>query len=159
MASPVQPINPAIRFFDPSDLETDTCTFAIIVSRYRDQWIWVRHKDRTTWELPAGHVEPGETPLEAARRELYEETGAMEFNIDPVVSYEGIYKGNQVFGMIYLADIFKLGPMPDFEIREIAYFKELPEYLTYPDIQPEFYSYVIKARTPASRLKDDRMRR
>jgi len=28
-----------------------------------------------TLELPAGHIEPGETPEEAARKELWEETG------------------------------------------------------------------------------------
>jgi ADP-ribose pyrophosphatase len=31
--------------------------------------------ERSTLELPAGHVDPGESPLDAARRELEEETG------------------------------------------------------------------------------------
>jgi len=36
-----------------------------------------RHPESGTlvWMLPKGHVEPGETPAEAARREVREETG------------------------------------------------------------------------------------
>src|SRR5450759_3451320 len=30
-----------------------------------------RHRDRSTWETPGGHIEPGESPREAAVRELY----------------------------------------------------------------------------------------
>ncbi len=31
--------------------------------------------ERSMWELPAGHLDEGETPLRAAKRELIEETG------------------------------------------------------------------------------------
>lgn len=36
--------------------------------------LFVEHPERG-WEIPGGHVEPGETPDEAMLRELYEETG------------------------------------------------------------------------------------
>lgn len=59
----------------------------VVVSRYRNQWILVRHKERLTWEVPAGHREPQETLEAAACRELYEETGAAEFELYPVGVY------------------------------------------------------------------------
>jgi ADP-ribose pyrophosphatase len=39
------------------------------------------------WELPAGRLDPGEKPLEAARRELAEETGYKARNWKKLVSY------------------------------------------------------------------------
>ncbi|MFA5814916.1 MAG: NUDIX domain-containing protein [Bacteroidales bacterium] len=148
MASSIQTITPAIRFFDPAANEPLPYTFSIIVSRYRGQWIWVKHKDRNTWELPAGHLESGETPHEAAHRELYEETGALDFSLDPIVSYEGILNGKPVYGMIFFAKILELGPLPDFEIGEIGFFKGIPEQLTYPQIQPAFFNYITEVPTP-----------
>lgn len=35
------------------------------------------------WELPKGHIEQGETELEAAKRETIEETGIKDFRIVP----------------------------------------------------------------------------
>lgn len=139
-------MTPAIRFFEPADTDRIAYTFAIIVSRYKSQWLWVKHRERNTWELPAGHVDGNETPLEAAHRELFEETGALDFEMESKISYEGIYKGNQVFGMIFLADIHELGPMPDFEIGETGLFDDIPDELTYPDIQPAFFRYVNEAK-------------
>jgi ADP-ribose pyrophosphatase len=39
------------------------------------------------WELPAGRLDPGETPLEAAKRELQEETGYTAKNWTELVSF------------------------------------------------------------------------
>ena len=69
--------------------------FADIVSIYNDIWVFCRHKERNTWETQGGHIEAGEMPLEAAKRELYEETGAISFSIEPLCDYwaSGLYKG------------------------------------------------------------------
>lgn len=51
----------------------------------------MKHKDR--WDLPKGHVDPGESDLEAAFRELEEETGisADEVEVDSSFLFEHQY--------------------------------------------------------------------
>ena len=56
--------------------------FVVIIAEYQGSWLLCKHKKRTTWETAGGHIEPGETPLEAAKRELYEETGAILYRIE-----------------------------------------------------------------------------
>jgi ADP-ribose pyrophosphatase YjhB (NUDIX family) len=41
----------------------------------RDDKVVVVNQSNVSWSFPKGHVDEGETPLEAAKREIYEETG------------------------------------------------------------------------------------
>ena len=61
--------------------------FAVIAARYRSKWVFCKHKERNTYEIPGGHRECGETIDDAARRELYEETGATDFELTKVCVY------------------------------------------------------------------------
>ena len=65
--------------------------YVVTLSEYDGKILLSRHKNRTTWETQGGHIEAGETPLEAARRELYEESGATDFEIAPLCDYWVIY--------------------------------------------------------------------
>jgi 8-oxo-dGTP pyrophosphatase MutT (NUDIX family) len=46
-----------------------------IFCRHAGAILLVQHKRLARWLPVGGEIEPGETPLEAARRELFEETG------------------------------------------------------------------------------------
>ncbi|MFC6651538.1 NUDIX domain-containing protein [Paenibacillus rhizoplanae] len=50
---------------------------AAVVRDEQDRILLIRKKDETLWGLPAGAIEPGETPSRALRREVFEETGLM----------------------------------------------------------------------------------
>lgn len=49
--------------------------YVVVLSEYNGKIVLSRHKERKTRETQGGHIEQGETPLDAAKRELYEESG------------------------------------------------------------------------------------
>ena len=147
----------SVTFHNPADLEDSLIKFSVIAARYQEKWIFCRHKARSTWEIPGGHREEGETALEAARRELYEETGALEAEILPVCAYGVTRNGGTSYGMLYFAEVSRLEPLPGMEIGETALLDVLPESLTYPDIQPMLYDRVqawLNIRSGAGEIWD-----
>ena len=132
-----------VKFYDPSFEPDMAFTYSIISARYENSWIFVRHQDRSTWEIAGGHIEMGETSYDAASRELMEETGALRFSLDCVATYSVIKDGLTGYGRLYLAEVLELGEVPDHsEIAEVIFLDHLPENLTYPDIQPLLFRKV-----------------
>lgn len=61
--------------------------FAIVLAfetRERERFVLARHEARG-WEIPGGHVEDDETPLQAAQREFAEEIGRRVEDLEPVL--------------------------------------------------------------------------
>ncbi len=117
--------------------------YAVILSFYQGKLLLSRHKQRTTWETQGGHIEPGETPEEAAARELSEESGAVLFTLQPICDYAA-GEGELLGGMVFAAVIEELGPMPESEMAEVCLFDTLPDHLTYPGITPILYNYLME---------------
>jgi 8-oxo-dGTP diphosphatase len=134
-----------VKFYE--EIEDKQITFAVIAAKSEGKWVFCKHRDRETYEIPGGHREPGELILETAKRELYEETGATQYELRPICVYsvreqDNSDTHNETYGMLYYADIIRFGTLPEFEIERIELFEELPERLTYPLIQPVLYKKV-----------------
>lgn len=131
-----------VNCYELNTIEDSKLQFAVIMARHDGKWIFVRHKERLTWEIPGGHREENESINFAASRELIEETGAKNFSIVPVCIYSVTRDGTESFGQLFYADVEDLDELPDFEIGEIKLFETIPENLTYPLIQPYLFKEV-----------------
>lgn len=133
-----------INSYDLDNIEDSKLKFAVISARFEDKWIFVRHKDRTTWEIPGGHREEGEKIKDTAARELIEETGALNFKIYPICIYSVDRDGIESHGQLFYAEVDSLGDLPDLEIVEVKLFNDMPNNLTYPLIQPYLFRRTLE---------------
>lgn len=114
--------------------------FVVIFARYKGQWLYSRYRDRDTYETAGGHIEAGETTVESASRELYEETGALDFEICPAFDYYVNTGSEYSNGQVFAAEVHELGDIPpDSEMCEVMVFDTIPDKMTYPYILPVLY--------------------
>jgi ADP-ribose pyrophosphatase len=70
----------------------------VLVKQYRYPW------QKSSWEISSGFIDSGETPKEAAIREVMEETGYRVINISPLIDCYPIGNNNSV-GFLFIAEV------------------------------------------------------
>ena len=128
-----------VKFYD--NVEDSLLKFAVIVSKSGGKWVFCKHKERDTYEVPGGHREVGEDILETAKRELYEETGATDFDLKPICVYsvqsKDNFDGAETFGLLCFAEIRAFEEELHSEMEKIIFSDALVSNWTYPEIQPK----------------------
>ncbi len=113
--------------------------FVVVCSFYQGKMLLSFHSGHKSWETQGGHIEQGETPEEAARRELYEESGVKDAEMISVCDYFAYDSEGSSNGRVYAALIHQLGRLPDNEMSRIQAFDVFPDNLTYPSVTPVLF--------------------
>jgi 8-oxo-dGTP diphosphatase len=119
----------------PGSVEKSKLKYVVLAAREKGLWVFVRHRERISWEMPAGHIEKGESAEEAAFRELSEETGALDASLKHLCDYRVSVGGKTEAGRLYSAEIHSRKSTLEHEIEELQLADELPASLTYPEVQ------------------------
>ena len=139
-----------VKFYDT--VNDELLKFAVIISQSNGKWVFCKHKERDTYEVPGGHREAGENILETAKRELQEETGAVRFEIKPICVYSVTGKnrvndtGEETVGLLCLAEITEFTKEVQSEMEKVVLMDELPENWTYPSIQPKLIERYLQIK-------------
>lgn len=142
-------------YFKIGEINDEDLTFAVISAIYQGKWVYVRHKKRKSWEIPGGHREIGESIAKTAQRELFEETGATRFEVIPISDYSMEDSLKKQYGRLYFANIFEFGKLPNSEIGEVEFFENLPENLTYLEIQPYLFERTVQFLNSTGEINRD----
>lgn len=128
-------------------------------ARYQGKILLIFHKRLQTWLPVGGEINPEETPLEAAKRELWEETGltgsfptlnAVTGTPPGLIGYEEHQAGSKGLHMnfVFLADVTSDQVKPNDEFAEFRWVTDASS-LSCPENVKEFVRNALHSGQPA----------
>ncbi|RKD31547.1 NUDIX domain-containing protein [Thermohalobacter berrensis] len=126
--------NILIDFTEEAVENIDDANGSLVIPYYKGNIVMTYHLKRKGWEFPAGKKEEGETIVECALRETYEETGAILTNIKPLGYYLVKNEQHEFKIAIFIGQVNEFETKPRWsETDLVKLFDELPENISYND--------------------------
>lgn len=129
-----------VRFTYSSEQWNDKVKHVLVISKYKNFWLFTKHKKRGL-EFPGGKVEADENLEEAAKREVYEETGGQVKSLFRVGQYEICGKDEHFFKAVYFAEIEKLEKKKNYMETDGPVLKKISNTLSFSG---EEYSFIMQ---------------
>jgi len=111
------------------------------------EFLIIRAKENPTeWVLPKGHIKPGESAEEAARREVFEETGVDASVRDTLDTIEFSVANHPVRSKFFLMDMVFEGPPQEGRERRWASFDDAVQSIRFRESQQVLFCAYVSAK-------------